>query len=77
MAVLNDKLEKESVEIQKVNYMEKVSSPKYTRKKISLVNPPKRNIMGDAHSEFTRAEVALAKSKHKLAVAEGRTILLN
>lgn len=46
----------------------------YTKKKIALINPPKRDIMGGLHKLFTRSEVALAKSEYKLAVAEGQNI---
>ena len=35
------------------------------RKKISLTNPPARNVMADAHSNFTKEEKKQAKSNHK------------
>lgn len=37
------------------------------RKRISLVNPPKRNIMADTHKWYTKDEKKTAKEIHKLS----------
>lgn len=51
------------VEMDRVNLDGKF----YTRKKISLLNPPKVDVMGNLHKEFSRAQVKEAKAKYKLS----------